>query len=101
MNVLRQTVFTVALTVLVPGLSLADGKTDFVGQCARCHGVASAGITATGKRAAPDLGGSAEKGGALWIRRYVDTSVTTLPHPRPFKGSEEELQALVDWLLEQ
>ena len=90
----------IALLGLLPTAATADGEADFIRQCAACHGIASAGIASTGRKAAGDLGGAADRGGANWLRPYIGTNSSTRLHRVKFKGSDEELQALVDWLLE-
>ena len=81
-----------------------DGKAIFVAKCGNCHSIASAGIEAKAKSErmrGPDLGGS--KMSAKEMAGYLkkETSLDGNKHKIAFKGSDEELQALIDWLLEQ
>ncbi len=83
-----------------------DGKDAYVKNCAECHGVKVAGIAATTKNArdkGPDLTGIGEKYQPKWLKRYVKEEADDggKKHVKKFKGSDEELQVLVDWLLEQ
>jgi len=75
-------------------------------QCVLCHSVSSAGVVAktkSEKLKGPDLTGVGERYEAEWIGKYVkkEADKNGKSHTKPFKGSDEELQALVDWLLEQ
>lgn len=83
-----------------------DGEKVFTENCAECHGVKAAGIMAKTKDAemkGPDLTGIGEKYQTKWMVRYVklETKNDGKSHKKKFKGSDEELQVLVDWLLEQ
>lgn len=85
----------------------SSGKQIFIGaRCANCHSVSSAGIAAkfkSGKMAGPDLAGIAARRKAPWIARYItqEEALDGQKHLSGFKGSDEELAALIDWLLEQ
>lgn len=72
--------------------------------CVECHAVAAAGIEAKGKARAqgPDLSGLAARYRAASLATYLKRD-QTVPGwgAHGFKGTDEELQALVDWLLEQ
>lgn len=102
----------IALAVLVAALAASpaaaeDGKATFEAQsCNLCHDVSSAGITAktkSEKLKGPDLTGVGDRFDAEWIAKYVKKEVDKdgKAHTKPFKGTDEELQAIVDWLLEQ
>ena len=85
------------------GEEVADGKAVFEAQkCNMCHSVSTAGIDAKSEKMFKgdlvDLGGDAE-----WLANYITKQVQKdgEDHTKDFKGSDEELQALVDWLLEQ
>ncbi|HMB54152.1 MAG TPA: c-type cytochrome [Thermoanaerobaculia bacterium] len=106
----------VALTVSGPvyaGLAAADsggsmdGKAIFLAEkCNTCHGVAAAGIEAkvkSEKMRGPDLDetlGEHDRGELVAFVRG-EAEMDGKEHKKPFKGSDEELQVLVDWLLEQ
>lgn len=86
-----------------------DGRELFVEthKCALCHSVPGAGIeakTKSDKLKGPDLGGPLPEALDLarvgaYLRKQAKRDGEE--HKREFKGSDEELQALVDWLLEQ
>ena len=80
-----------------------DGKEAFEKNCAECHGVKVADIAPTTKNEedkGPDLTGIGEKYQPTWITKYVKEEVDKdgKAHLKKFKGSDEELQAIVDWL---
>ena len=83
----------------------SGGKAVFEAQkCNLCHSVPSAGIEATTKSdklKGPDLVDL--DADAQWVAKYLKKEVEKdgKSHTKPFKGSDEELKALVDWLLEQ
>jgi cytochrome c2 len=84
-----------------------DGKQVFEDEkCNLCHSVSTAGIeakTKSEKLKGPDLVNLADSYEAKWIVKYVkkEADLDGKTHKKPFKGTDEELQALVDWLLEQ
>ena len=84
-----------------------DGKEVFEDQkCNLCHDVSTVGIkaiTKSEKLKGPDLVNLADSYEADWIVKYVkkEADKEGKTHTKPFKGTDEELQALVDWLLEQ
>ena len=111
-----RTTLTMALTLLALGAIFlvapvaaeeGDGKAVFEAQkCNLCHSVSSAGIEATTKSEklkGPDLTGVGDRHDAEWIAKYLKKEVDMdgKKHTKPFSGSDEELKALVDWLLEQ
>lgn len=71
-------------------------------KCSMCHSVSTAGIEAKSEKMFKgdliDLDRDAK-----WLTEYMklEVDIEGTPHKKPFKGSDEELQALVDWLLEQ
>ncbi len=94
-----------ALVALPAGAEEADGKAVFEAQkCNMCHSVSSAGIEAKSEKMFKgDLVNLADKYDAKWLVQYLKKEVQLdgEDHNKEFKGSDEELQALVDWLLEQ
>ncbi len=81
-----------------------EGETLFVGtfKCNMCHGVPAAGIEAKTKsekmKGAP-LGGPIDSDLATlaaYLRKETDRDGAE--HKKKFTGSDEELQAIVDWL---
>jgi len=100
----------VAVTLIFTATSVAGeqgGPAVFKAKkCNTCHSVSTAGIKATtksSKMSGPDLVNLAETYKADWISAYVrkEADLDGKNHKKPFKGSDEELQVLVDWLLEQ
>ena len=83
----------------------AGGKEVFLSlKCHLCHSVDVAEIEAKAKSEkvrGPDLStvGSERDGG--WVTAYMKRQETIegKEHKKEFKGSDEELQAIVDWLL--
>ncbi len=82
-----------------------DGKTLFVEthKCNMCHAVPAAEIPAKVKPDSPmaggDLGGKIEgelEDLAAYVRKEAELDGKT--HKKPFKGTDEELQAIIDWL---
>lgn len=101
------------LLVSSPSAALAavgeepNGKAIFLAQkCNLCHTVSSAGIEATttsDRMKAPDLVGVGSRHEEGWIAPYLhkQRKLHDKLHAKEFKGSDEELAALIDWLLEQ
>jgi mono/diheme cytochrome c family protein len=70
-------------------------------KCHLCHGVAAVNIEAKTKSAklkGPDLSGYSKD--AAWTSDYLYKKVDLdgKKHPNSFKGSEEELQLILEWL---
>lgn len=71
-------------------------------KCNMCHSVTTAGIEAKSEKMFKgdliDIDHDAK-----WLVQYMkqEIEIDGEPHKKPFKGTDEELQALVDWLLEQ
>lgn len=71
-------------------------------KCNMCHAVSAAGIEATTKSESmkgADLGGKIEgdfKAIAAYVRKEGEIDGKT--HKKGFKGTDEELQAIIDWL---
>lgn len=95
-----------ALLLLAPATLVADdaGKQVFVDQgCNKCHGVTSAGIEATiksEKMQGPDLDGVGSRHDAEFLSKYVkkEAQLNDKDHKATWKGSDEELAALIGWL---
>lgn len=85
----------------------SDGQELFVAQkCTTCHAVSSVGLEARmtkGPMAGPDLVGVADSRDAAWITAYLrgEEKIEGKKHARPFKGTPEELQTIVSWVLAQ
>ena len=102
--------FTLAFGVVFAAPLAAEeggGQAVFEDQkCNLCHGVSTVGIeakTKSEKLKGPDLVNLSESYEADWVVQYVKKEVDKdgKSHTKPFKGNDEELQVLVDWLLEQ
>jgi mono/diheme cytochrome c family protein len=99
--------------ILVLGLALAapvsaaDGKEVFLAQkCNTCHTVSTAGIEATTKSEkmkGPDLVGVVQAHDPAWIADFVQKKVDKdgKKHSKEYKGTAEELTAIIDWLKTQ
>ena len=97
----------VALALLLPPAAAAeelDGKALFTDthKCNMCHAVPAAEIeakTKSEKMKGADLGGKLDKEFeeiAAYVRKEGELDGKT--HKKPFKGTDEELQAIIDWL---
>lgn len=83
--------------------AVPDGKAVFEAEkCSLCHGVQAAGIaakTTSDKLKGPDLSGYEPESGfnvGGYLHKKVEKDGEA--HRREFKGSDEELQALLAWL---
>ena len=108
-------VATILLVTLIPLIlvtqtlatsAAADGKEVFVAaKCSMCHAVSSAGIEAKmkGSSAGPDLKGISAERSAEWIAAYLkkEEKIDGKDHKAAFKGTDEEMKAVIDWLMEQ
>lgn len=87
------------LLMPVAGASADDGgEKIFRKACAGCHSVKSEKIRAQippGR----DLGGIGSRMDAAMLRAISLGEETGVKRHRAFKGSDEDLQALIDWLL--
>lgn len=108
-NLLRTTplaVLALALLTSTGGLAAEDmdGKEAFTTthKCNMCHSVPAAEIeskTKSEKMKGPDLGGKIEvdfEAFAAYVRKAGDLDGKN--HKKEFKGTDEELQAIIDWL---
>lgn len=95
--------------LVISAADMPDGKEVFLAQkCNICHAVSSAGIeatTASEKMKGPDLIGVGDRhdNDKEWFVKFVKREVELdgSLHKKPYKGTDEELAALIDWLLEQ
>ncbi len=82
----------------------ADGKAIFLGQkCNLCHTIDSQSIAKTSeKMKAPDLSNAAGLvESADWLKSFLKKEVKKddKAHQREFKGTPEELDTVVQWLM--
>jgi mono/diheme cytochrome c family protein len=99
-------VFLLAALYSGPAAGAApDGKALFLAQkCSLCHNVPAAGIERTmksAKMAGPDLIDIKVDAATLAkvLRKQAD--VNGKKHPKAFAGTDEELNAVVSWILSQ
>lgn len=82
----------------------APGAATFLAhKCNMCHGVATAQIepkTKNEKMLGPDLSGFSTEAEFATVAAYVRKAgeLDGKSHKKEFKGTDEELQAIVDWL---
>jgi mono/diheme cytochrome c family protein len=93
----------VAPVILSTGYA-ADGKALFLSnKCNLCHTIDSQGIAKTSeKMKAPDLSNaSGLVESADWLKSFLKKEVKKddKTHQREFKGSDEDLDAIVQWLM--
>lgn len=80
----------------------AKGKILFKeSKCVGCHSIASQGFVKKGKSSAPDLSEVGSKHSDIeWLKKYLTKQevMNDTKHAISFKGNDEELQILVEWL---
>ena len=80
------------------------GRDAFVTQkCNLCHGVETRGIAAKAKSEkvlSTDLSAVADRRDREWLAQFLlrEVELEGKPHKKEFKGDDEELQTLLDWL---
>ena len=78
-----------------------DGQQIFTdSKCTKCHSVESLEITST-KDESVDLSNAGANNDAEFLKKYLvkEESINDKKHKIKFKGSDEELDALVNWML--
>lgn len=82
----------------------ADGKAVFLDKkCNKCHTVSSASIEKTSKLKGPDLTTEAISGDAKVLKAYLKKveTINGKKHGTAFTGSDEDLDAVIAWVLQQ
>lgn len=83
-----------------------DGKAIFLGQkCNLCHSVSAAGIERTTKSekvAGPDLTTATAKHDKAFLTKFLkkEETIDGKKHGKEWKGTDAELQTLIDWVKE-
>ena len=102
------TALLATIAVCVPSFSFgADdhpGKALFVkAKCNTCHGIESQSIEAArGEDKAPDMSNAASLiPSAEWAKKFVlrEEAKEGKKHRKPYKGTEKDLEQIIDWLL--
>lgn len=78
------------------------GKKIFIDKkCVSCHSVESVGIESSKKSGAVDLSKTGVDADGEFMTKYLlkEEKIDDKAHKTKFKGTEEELKSLVDWLL--
>ena len=106
----KRTSYALGVVLIVGGAALAapvsaaDGKEVFLAQkCNTCHAVSTAGIEATTKSEkmkGPDLVGVVQAHDATWVADFIQKKIDKegKKHTKEYKGTAEELAAIVAWL---
>ena len=79
----------------------AKGKILFKeSKCVSCHAIGTQGFVKKGKSSAPDLSSVGNILKPEFMMKYLmkEEKLNDLKHAISFKGNEEELKTLVDWL---
>jgi mono/diheme cytochrome c family protein len=106
-RILGATGIVLAASWLATPALAADGKEIFLAQkCNTCHSVSTAGIEATTKSEkmkGPDLVGVVQAHDPAWVKDFIQkkTDKEGKKHAKEYKGTQEELEAIVAWLAEQ
>lgn len=85
----------------------ADGKQTFLdNNCNRCHSVSAHDIEATVQSESmrgSDLSDVGKNRDAEWLEKYLQKEVELdgKTHRSTFRGSDEDLQTIAEWLAEQ
>jgi cytochrome c5 len=110
------TVLALAIAIAIPATTgaeplagsasiSADGQQMFMDQkCNLCHSVSTVGIeakTKSEKMKGPDLVNLGQDAGLLTDYLKGDAEINGEKHKKKVKGSDEEIKALVDWILAQ
>lgn len=78
----------------------SEGQKIFIAnKCGSCHSVESAGLTSK-KKDAVDLSSTGDDRTIEFLKKYIakEEKINDKAHKFTFKGSEEELNSLTEWL---
>jgi len=92
-------IFILAATITAQDKKAATGKDLFQNaKCGMCHGIESEKLTTKGK--APDLSNVGAEKKADWITKYLkkEEKLNDKVHTIAFKGTDDELKTLSNWL---
>lgn len=97
-------VLAIVFVAITSPTQAADGKAIFLdSKCNTCHSVDSQSISKTNdKMKAPDLSNAgAMVESADWLKKFLTREVKLHDknHLKKFSGTDEELGALVDWIM--
>lgn len=107
---IKHLILALAAIILIAGASFSiaqdapqgkDGKAVFTEQkCDMCHSVNSLGLASKKKTGAYDLSNVAADGNAELFAKYLkkDAEIKGKKHPAQFKGSDEDLKIISEWL---
>ncbi len=104
-----------SLVILFPSFSRAEGETTgeldgkaifLASKCNMCHSVPSVGIEAkvkSEKMKGPDISNATARFDADQLAKYMRKQLPLegKDHKKEFKGTDEELEAIVGWLQQQ
>ncbi len=88
------------------GSDQTEGQNLFMGKgCNYCHAVPDSGIEATTsiEPLKSNLVGLSQRFEKTWLENYLrkKTDLNGEPHRKAFKGPDQELRTIIDWLFEQ
>lgn len=101
---MRALTLALVLVVAAASIAAADGKKAFLdNSCDRCHSVEAHDIEATVKSErmrGPDLSETGKTRDADWFAGYLakDLDLEGKPHRAMYRGSDEDLRTISDWL---